>query len=71
MKWKKLEHNGILFPPDFQTKKIKIKINGEGVDLDIKAGRDDLPMGKEERYTVCTRQSFSKEFCCRFCKNIW
>ena len=36
MKWKKLEHNGILFPPDFETKKIKIKINGEGVDLDIK-----------------------------------
>ncbi len=35
MKWKKLEHNGILFPPDFETKKIKIKIKGESVDLDI------------------------------------
>ena len=35
MKWKKLEHNGILFPPDFETKKIKIKIKGENVDLDI------------------------------------
>ena len=35
MKWKRLEHNGILFPPDFETKKIKIKIKGEDVDLDI------------------------------------
>ena len=35
IKWKKLEHNGILFPPDFETKKIKIKIKGENVDLDI------------------------------------
>ena len=35
MKWKRLEHNGILFPPDFETKKIKIKIKGESVDLDI------------------------------------
>ena len=33
MKWQKLEHNGILFPPDFETKNIKIKINGERIDL--------------------------------------
>ena len=32
MKWKKLQHNGILFPPDFKSQGIKIKINGEHID---------------------------------------
>jgi DNA topoisomerase-1 len=32
MKWKKLQHNGILFPPDFKSQGIKIKINGERVE---------------------------------------
>ena len=32
MKWKTLQHNGILFPPDFKSQGIKIKINGEHVE---------------------------------------
>jgi len=28
MKWKTLQHNGILFPPDFESKEIEIKIKG-------------------------------------------
>ena len=35
MKWKTLEHNGILFPPDFESKGIKIKIRGENVPLNL------------------------------------
>ena len=35
MKWKTLQHNGILFPPDFESKGIKIKIRGENVPLDL------------------------------------
>ena len=35
MKWKTLQHNGILFPPDFESKEIKIKIKGENVVLDL------------------------------------
>ncbi len=35
MKWKTLQHNGILFPPDFESKGIKIKIKGENVPLDL------------------------------------
>jgi len=35
MKWKKLQHNGILFPPDFKSQGIKIKINGERVESNI------------------------------------
>ena len=32
MKWKTLQHNGILFPPDFKSQGIKIKINGERIE---------------------------------------
>ena len=35
MKWKTLQHNGILFPPDFESKEIKIKIRGENVVLNL------------------------------------
>jgi len=35
MKWKTLQHNGILFPPDFESKEIKIKIRGENVPLNL------------------------------------
>lgn len=35
MKWKTLEHNGILFPPPFESKGIKIKIRGETVELGL------------------------------------
>jgi len=35
MKWKTLQHNGILFPPDFESKGIKIKIQEENVPLNL------------------------------------
>jgi len=35
MKWKTLQHNGVLFPPDFESKGIKIKIRGENVPLNL------------------------------------
>jgi len=35
MKWKTLQHNGILFPPAFESKGIKIKIKGENVALNL------------------------------------
>jgi len=35
MKWKTLQHNGILFPPDFESKEIKVKIKGENVVLNL------------------------------------
>ena len=34
MKWKTLQHNGILFPPDFESKGIKIKIKGKTITPD-------------------------------------
>ena len=35
MKWKKLQHNGILFPPDFKSQGIRIKINGERIEPNL------------------------------------
>jgi DNA topoisomerase-1 len=35
MKWKTLQHNGIVFPPDFESKGIKIKIKGENIAPDL------------------------------------
>ena len=33
MKWKTLQHNGILFPPLFESQGIKLKINGESINI--------------------------------------
>lgn len=35
MKWKTLQHNGILFPPAYEAQGIKIKIKGEQISLDV------------------------------------
>ena len=35
MKWKTLQHNGIAFPPPFESKGITIKIKGEKVPLNL------------------------------------
>jgi DNA topoisomerase-1 len=35
MKWKTFEHNGIIFPPDFESKGITIKIKGQPQKLDL------------------------------------
>ena len=36
MKWKTLEHNGVLFPPEYNYQKISIKIKGEKITLNKK-----------------------------------
>lgn len=35
MKWKTLQHNGIIFPPDYESRGIQVKIKGQPVKLDI------------------------------------
>ena len=35
MKWKTLQHNGIAFPPAFESKGITIKIKGEKIPLNL------------------------------------
>ena len=77
MKWKTLQHNGILFPPDFESKGIKIKIKGENVPLDLLkeemvyqwAKKKDAPKpGMTEKYVEDT--VFQKNFVSDFTKTL-
>ena len=70
MKWKKLEHNGILFPPDFETKKIKIKIKGESVDLDIKQEEMAYQWAKKKDTPYAQDKVFQKNFVADFAKTF-
>ena len=33
MKWKTLKHNGVLFPPDYEPHGIRMRYDGQPVDL--------------------------------------
>ena len=70
MKWKKLEHNGILFPQDFETKKIKIKIKGESVDLDINQEEMIYQWAKKKDTPYVQDKVFQKKFVVDFAKTI-
>ena len=70
MKWKKLEHNGILFPPDFETKKIKIKIKGESVDLDINQEEMVYQWAKKKDTPYALDKVFQKNFLADFAKTF-
>ena len=70
MKWKKLEHNGILFPPDFETKKIKIKIKGENVDLDINQEEMVYQWAKKKDTPYVKDKVFQKNFLADFAKTF-
>ncbi len=75
MKWKTLQHNGILFPPDFESKGIKIKINGQNIVLTLEqeemiyqwAKKKDAPKpGTVEKYIEDS--IFQKNFVSDFAK---
>ena len=77
MKWKTLQHNGILFPPDFVSKGIKIKINGQNIDLSLSqeemvyqwAKKKDAPKpGTTEKYVEDS--VFQKNFVLDFAKTF-
>jgi len=77
MKWKTLQHNGILFPPDFKSQGIKIKINGEHVEPNLIqeemvyqwAKKKDAPKpGTAEKYVE--DQIFQKNFISDFAKTF-
>ena len=70
IKWKKLEHNGILFPPDFETKKIKIKIKGENVDLDINQEEMVYQWAKKKDTPYVQDKVFQKNFLADFAKTF-
>ena len=70
MKWKKLEHNGILFPPDFETKNIKIKIKDEKVDLDLTQEEMVYQWAKKKDTPYVQDKVFQKNFLVDFTKTF-
>ena len=77
MKWKTLQHNGILFPPEYESIGIKIKINGENISITLDqeemiyqwAKKKDAPKpGTTEKYIE--DPVFQKNFVSDFAKTF-
>ena len=70
MKWKTLEHNGIIFPPDYESRGISVKIKGQPVKLDLLqeemiyqwAKKKDTPYVKD----VVFQKNFVADFAATF-----
>lgn len=77
MKWKTLQHNGILFPPAYEAHGIKIKIKGESIDLDLNqeemiyqwAKKKDTPYAQDKVFQKNFTEDFAKTLPPKF-KNI-
>ena len=70
MKWKTLKHNGILFPPDFESKGIKIKINGQDVSLDLLQEEMIYQWAKKKDTPYAQDEVFQKNFVADFAKTF-
>jgi DNA topoisomerase I len=70
MKWKTLEHNGIIFPPDYESRGIQVKIKGQPVKLNLLqeemiyqwAKKKDTPYVKDEVF----QKNFVADFAATF-----
>lgn len=77
MKWKTLQHNGILFPPAYEAHGIKIKIKGESVEINLNqeemvyqwAKKKDTPYAQDKVFQKNFTDDFAKTLPAKF-KNI-
>ncbi len=70
MKWKTLQHNGILFPPAYESQGIKIKIKGESVDLDLNQEEMIYQWAKKKDTPYAQDKVFQKNFTADFAKTM-
>ena len=70
MKWKTLQHNGILFPPAYEAQEIKIKIKGETVDLDVNQEEMVYQWAKKKDTPYAQDKVFQKNFTADFAKTL-
>ncbi|MDC6463540.1 DNA topoisomerase I [Nitrosopumilus sp.] len=79
MKWKKLQHNGILFPPKYEKQGITIKIKGETINLDINqeemiyqwAKKKDTPYAQDKVFQKNFTKDFTKTLDSKFKKILY
>ena len=70
MKWKTLQHNGILFPPAYEAQGIKIKIKGEPVNLNINQEEMVYQWAKKKDTPYAQDKVFQKNFTADFAKTL-
>jgi DNA topoisomerase-1 len=70
MKWKTLQHNGILFPPAYEAQGIKIKIKGESVNLDLNQEEMVYQWAKKKDTPYVQDKVFQKNFTADFAKTL-
>ena len=79
MKWKKLQHNGILFPPEYEIQGINIKIKGEIINLDLNqeemvyqwAKKKDTPYAQDKVFQKNFTEDFTKTLDSKFKKTSY
>ena len=70
MKWKTLQHNGILFPPAYEAQGIKIKIKGEAVNLNVNQEEMVYQWAKKKDTPYAQDKVFQKNFTADFAKTL-
>lgn len=70
MKWKTLQHNGILFPPPYEAQGIKIKIKGETINLDPNQEEMVYQWAKKKDTPYAQDKVFQKNFTADFAKTL-
>ncbi len=68
MKWKTLQHNGIAFPPPFESKEIAVKIKGEKIPLSLDAEEMAYQWAKKKDTPYVKDTVFQKNFLADFVK---
>jgi len=70
MKWKTLQHNGILFPPAYEAHGIKVKIKGESIEIDLNQEEMIYQWAKKKDTTYAHDKVFQKNFTEDFAKTL-
>ncbi|MEE8383452.1 MAG: DNA topoisomerase I, partial [Nitrosopumilus sp.] len=70
MKWKTLQHNGILFPPAYEAQGIKIKIKRESIDLNLNQEEMIYQWAKKKDTPYAQDKVFQKNFTADFAKTL-
>jgi len=70
MKWKTLQHNGILFPPAYEAQGIKIKIKGDAVNLNVNQEEMVYQWAKKKDTPYAQDKVFQKNFTADFAKTL-
>ena len=70
MKWRTLEHNGILFSPPYESKGIKIAIRGKPVDLDMLQEEMVYQWAKKKDTPYALDPTFQSNFTADFARTL-